>query len=61
MTDPKQARLPESLPDEIHIIASCIDFPFVYIGGPSQQSRRLAERIVEALRWEGFEIVVVPR
>lgn len=30
-------------------IASCIDYPSVYMGGPSQNSLRVAGRIMDAL------------
>jgi hypothetical protein len=39
-----------------HIIASSLDHPSVYMGGPSENSRRKARRIVEALASEGYVI-----
>jgi hypothetical protein len=41
------------MPDEREyvrrVIAGCIDYPSVYMGGPSQNSLRIAGRIMDAL------------
>lgn len=38
------------------LIASVLDYPSVYMGGPSMQSRKKAERIIEALDAEGWTL-----
>lgn len=42
------------LPHHIHIIASMIDHPSVFMGGPSRRSINIATRIWESLEEEGF-------
>ena len=37
-----------------HCIASILDHPSVYMGGPSLGNRRKANRIIEFLRYEGL-------
>lgn len=44
----------EILPWHIQLIASFIDYPSVYMGGPSHHAERLARRIWEGLKAEGF-------
>ncbi|MGG5810985.1 hypothetical protein [Falsiroseomonas sp. CW058] len=48
------------LADETHpalwLIASVLDHPSVYMGGPSPHSRRNARRIIEALEAEGWAL-----
>lgn len=38
----------------VHIIASILDHPSVYMGGPSQGNRRKAQRILEVLEDGGY-------
>lgn len=38
----------------IHLIASILDHPSVYMGGPSRQNINKAERIWKALQAEGY-------
>lgn len=42
------------LPHHIHIIASMLDHPSIYMGGPSRHSIKKAERIWESLIEEGL-------
>lgn len=41
----------------VHIIAAILDHPSVFMGGPSQQSIRKAERMIDALQSSGYKIV----
>jgi hypothetical protein len=43
-----------TIPEPVHIIASMLDYPSVYMGGPSRASRRKAERIWQTLQDEGY-------
>jgi hypothetical protein len=41
----------------INLIASVLDYPSVYMGGPSHHNKRNAERIIKALREDGFDVI----
>lgn len=43
------------------LIASVLDYPSVYMGGPSQHSRRKAQRIIDALDAEGWTLTKGPK
>jgi hypothetical protein len=49
----------EILEPRVHIIASTLDYPSVYMGGPSKQSIQKAERIIAALEREGYVLADV--
>lgn len=38
----------------VRLVASVLDYPSVYMGGPSHHSRRVAVRVLEALESEGL-------
>jgi hypothetical protein len=42
------------LPLDVHLVASVLDHPSIYMGGPSRQSIAKARRVLAALRREGF-------
>jgi hypothetical protein len=52
-----QTTEPLILDGALWVIASCLDHPSVYMGGPSQRSVERARRIVQALQAEGFQIM----
>lgn len=52
--------LHRSKPEEVeHVIGVALDKPSLYMGGPSQGSRRKAQDVMEALDNHGYEVVKV--
>ncbi len=41
---------------EVHIIAAMLDYPSIYMGGPSARSIDKAVRIIAALGAAGFQV-----
>lgn len=46
----------------VELIAGYLDYPsiYIYMGGPSRHSRKRAERLLEALKDEGYVIEKKP-
>jgi hypothetical protein len=44
----------DAIADAVWLIASMLDHPSVFMGGPSQRSKRRAQDIIDALLAEGW-------
>ena len=57
MPDPTTSAVEAAALDPVTwLIASVLDYPSAYMGGPSLHSRKKAERIIGALVAEGYQI-----